>query len=301
MSVRAGTQRGGLGGEASHREVFETAPDLVIGGEAQVAQLVQGGDPLRRRRATGHRQHPDRFNVAAAALRAAQRPTRQRGACRRDGIDRVGLAFPPADLPVRAVDLDHRDPGPVEMAGQCRPIRAGALHTDLLDFAMAAQPADQALIASLGRLERFDAEHPAEVIDHGRHMHLGMGVDTRGHRTCRLYDGHRHPFLLHWVQRGGTHLPGGCREPGPVGADPDHVPHPTGECRLRAGRRIVRETTRRCQPIRESDRPGDETDRKSPRIGALKRPRFDPRRLDRTRIRCPSGQRIRPSSRVRRE
>ena len=32
----------------------------------------------------------------------------------------------------------------------------------------------------------------------------------------------------------GTHLPGGCREPGTVGADPEPVPHPTGECRRRA-------------------------------------------------------------------
>ena len=43
--------------------------------------------------------------------------------------------------------------------------------------------------------------------------------------------------------RGGTHLPGGCREPGTVEPDPEPVPHPTGECRLRAGRRIVRRTT----------------------------------------------------------
>ena len=200
MSVGRGRSAAACGGEADHRQVLEAAADLVIGGEAEVAQLVQGGDPLRRRRATGDRQHPDRFHVPAAALRAAQRPTRQRRPGRRDRIDRVGLALPPTHLPVRAVDLDHHDPRPVEMAGQRRPIRAGALHADQLHLAMAAQPADQALIAGLGRLERFDAEHPAEMIDHGRHMHLGMRVDTRGHRTCRLYDGHRHPFLLQWVQ-----------------------------------------------------------------------------------------------------
>jgi hypothetical protein len=85
-------------------------------------------------------------------------------------------------------------------------------------------PTDEPLIAGLGRLERFDAEHPTEVIDHRDHMHLGMRVDTRSHRTCRLYDGHRHPFLLHWFKglartcREGAGNPGLTRDGGGDGS-----------------------------------------------------------------------------------
>ena len=52
------------------------------------------------------------------------------------------------------------------------------------------------------------------------------------------------PSCRNWV-KGWHALAGRVPEPGTVDADPDPVPHPTGECRLRASRRIVRKTTRR--------------------------------------------------------
>ena len=102
----------------------------VISGEAQMAQLVQGDDPFRRRRASSDRQHPDRFDVTVAASSAARAPTRQRRSRRGDRVDRVGLAVTMTRLPVRSVDLDHLDPGPSQVAGQPGTIGAGALHTD---------------------------------------------------------------------------------------------------------------------------------------------------------------------------
>jgi hypothetical protein len=46
--------------------------------------------------------------------------------------------------------------------------------------------------------------------------------------------------------------------------------------RLRADRRIVRKTTRRCQPVQESDRPGDRSDRRLPSSG-IEAPRVEDR------------------------
>jgi hypothetical protein len=112
-----------------------------------------------------------------------------------------------SDLPSRRrncrfgpIDLHHRDPGAGEVPGQPSPVRAGALHADEVDLAMAAQPLDQPPALRRGRVERLDAEHPANVVDHRGHVYVCVRVNTRGHRTCRLYDGHRHPFLFHWVQ-----------------------------------------------------------------------------------------------------
>ena len=189
-----------------------------------MAQLVQRGDPFRRRRTAGHRQDADRFDVTdrGSSGRPNALPDSAARAAR-DGVDRVGLALTVTDLPVRAIDLDHRDAGTVQLAGQPGPIGAGALHADQLDDAVRAQPADQPLIAGLGRLERLDAEHTAEVIDYRGDVHINMGVHTRSHATWGLYDGHGHPFLP-TGSRGGTHLPGGCREPGLLAQARNHSP-----------------------------------------------------------------------------
>ena len=81
--------------------------------------------------------------------------------------------------------------------------------------------------------------------------------------------------------RVGTHLPGGCREPGTVGADPEPVPHPTGECRHRA------RPTNRSQDSDSVSRfmgqigPGDRTERRhtTPREGGCHRRRTQPSSL----------------------
>jgi hypothetical protein len=55
---------------------------------------------------------------------------------------------------------------------------------------------DQTRVAGLGGLERFDADHPTEMIDNCGHMKIYVSVDTAGHRPRRFYDGHGHPFPL---------------------------------------------------------------------------------------------------------
>ena len=143
--ARTGSQRRRLGGQLGHREPLEAASHLVIGGEDRVAQLTERGDPFRRRRTTRDHQHPDRFDVTARGLGLPERLTRQRRPGRDHGVDRVGLAFPAPHLPVRSIDLDHRDPGPLQLTGQPGPVRAGALHADQLHVAVGAQPVDQLL------------------------------------------------------------------------------------------------------------------------------------------------------------
>jgi len=90
---------------------------------SELAEPIQCGDPFLRRRAAGDLQHADRFDVTVTALEAAQRLTRQRSARRGDRVDRVRLALPPTDLPVRPVNLGDSDAAPGEVPAQAGPIR----------------------------------------------------------------------------------------------------------------------------------------------------------------------------------
>ena len=230
--------------------------------ETQVAQLVQRDDPFRRRRPAGHLSTRIASTSPSRLFGRPKRLTRQRGAGGGHGVDRVGLALPVTDLPVRAIDLDHRDPGPVQLAGQPGPIRAGALDADQLDLAVRAQPADQPLGSRPRscRTPRCRAPRRGDRPPRPRAHRRGCRRPRSPNMSSLRWSSPSLPVAT--GSRVGTHLPGGCREPGTVGARPGTVPHPTGECRLRAGRRIVRRTTRRRQPIHESDRPGDGTDRR---------------------------------------
>ena len=127
MSLGRGRSPGRLGCQSSHRQPGETAADLVVGAEHQVAELVQRLDPFLRRRAAGDPEHADRFDVTVTALWTAQRLTRQRRPSRRHGVDWIGLALASTQLSVRPIDLDDADPGAGQMSAQASSIRAGAL------------------------------------------------------------------------------------------------------------------------------------------------------------------------------
>ena len=64
-----------------------------------------------------------------------------------------------------------------------------------------AQPAQQPGIPGRGGRELLDAEQPADRVERGRYVHVGMGVHAAGDGAC-LYDGQCRPFL--WL-RDGTH------------------------------------------------------------------------------------------------
>ena len=95
-------------------------------------------------RAFGHHQRPDRFDVAVAGLGQTQLAFTLSGASRLDGIKSVGLALAPPFLTVGPVDLDHRHPDPAQLAGQRRPVGAGALHPHLVNVAEGGEPPSNA-------------------------------------------------------------------------------------------------------------------------------------------------------------
>ena len=66
---------------------------------------------------------------------------------------RVGLAGPPAGLPVRAARLDDLDPGPAQEPGQARAAGAGALHPDPGHRPEPGQPAQQVTVPGRGGRE----------------------------------------------------------------------------------------------------------------------------------------------------
>ena len=97
------------------------------------------------------------------------------------------------------------------MPGQARAVTAGPLDPDQGDGPEPAQPAQQTGIAGSSGRELLHAKQPADGIQRGRDMHVGMGVHAAGDGAC-LYDGHVIPFL--WL-RDGTHpLAAGPVNPG---------------------------------------------------------------------------------------
>lgn len=85
--------------------------DLLGGGEAEMADLIQLGDLGRLGRTLGHDERPDRLHVAVTGLGQPELAFAQRGAGGFDGVERVSLSLPAPLLAVRAVDLDYRHTG----------------------------------------------------------------------------------------------------------------------------------------------------------------------------------------------
>jgi hypothetical protein len=104
------------------------------------------------------------------------------------------------------------------MASQSGAVTASPFDADQGDGPEPAQPAQQAGVASRGGRELPDAEQPADGIQRGGDMGIGVSVHAAGNRgatgngACFFYDGHSHPFLR---LRGGTHpLAAGPVNPG---------------------------------------------------------------------------------------
>ncbi len=100
----------------------------------------------------------------------------------------------PSCLPVRSTDLDHGDAGTAQEAGQAGTVGAGALDTDPIKRAEAAQPGVQLAEPGGRRWERPDAKQPAIAVHGGGDMSVEVGVHPTSDLTC-LYDGHGHPFF----------------------------------------------------------------------------------------------------------
>ncbi len=103
----------------------------------------------------------------------------------------------PSSLPVRPTNLDHGDAGTAQETGQPSPVGAGALDTDPIKRAEAAQPGVQLSEPSRRRRERLDAECPAVRIERGGDVNVQMGVNPTSDLTC-LYDGPTRFPLRRW-------------------------------------------------------------------------------------------------------
>jgi hypothetical protein len=108
-----------------------------------------------------------------------------------DRIQRVGLTLPAAVLPVGPVHLNDPDAGRADMPGQAGAVAAGALDPDQGDGPEPGQPLQQAGVAGRGDRELLDAEQPANRIQRGRDMRVGVGVYPASDGAC-LYDGQCH-------------------------------------------------------------------------------------------------------------
>jgi len=81
------------------------------------------------------------------------------------------------------------------VAGQAGAVAAGALDPDQAHHPEPAQPAQQPGIAGRGDGELPDAEQPADRIERGCDVGIGMSVYAASNCAC-LYDGHCHLFSL---------------------------------------------------------------------------------------------------------
>jgi hypothetical protein len=128
------------------------------------------------------------------ALRLPVGLARLSGACRRDGVEGIGLAPPPARLAVGPVDLHHGDAVVEQVARESCAVRTGALDTDPFDLAEAPQPGEQPAVAGGGGRERLDAEQPADGAEHGSDVDVEVGVDPAD--DAIWHGGHRHPSFV---------------------------------------------------------------------------------------------------------
>jgi TrwC relaxase len=161
---RRRAQRRRPGSQLLAGHALQTLPQLVRGGEAQMADLVESLDLGGAGRALGHHQRPDRLGVPVPGLGRAAGPAGQRGPGRLDGIQRVGLAGPAAGLAVGAVDLDYLHPCGPQVAGQPGSVGAGALHADPGHRPEPGQPVKEPPVPAGGGGEFRDCQQPADLI-----------------------------------------------------------------------------------------------------------------------------------------
>ena len=101
-----------------------------------------------------------------------------------------------APLTVGAGHLDHRDVVVVQVAGQARPIGAGAFHPDTLDGAQAIQPRQRAAVAGAVGREGLHTQLGASLVQSGDQVHVAVGVDACRHaHGCVCHCCRRHPLV----------------------------------------------------------------------------------------------------------
>ena len=163
-------------------------PHRLGGGDDQAAELVAGLGAGLDRAAAGHLQGPDRFHRAVTGLWLPRRLAVEGGQRGGDRIGGIGLAAPTPGLPVRPDDLGDLDALGGQVAGQPGAVTPGALHADFDQLTVAAHPGQRRRIACRGGRELPGPQHPAGLIGHAGHMHLGMGIHATGDEPACICD-----------------------------------------------------------------------------------------------------------------
>jgi len=176
----AGPQRCGLCYQGDYGVPGEPGPQVVGPGHDQGPGLAGGLGPLGAGAALGDHQRADRLDGAVPAFRRAAGPAGLGGPGGADGVERVGRAWPAPVLAAGAAGLDDPDAGGGDVAGQAGAVAAGALDAGQADGPEPAQPAQQPGVAGRGDGELRDAEQPADRIQRGSDMHVGVGVHAAG-------------------------------------------------------------------------------------------------------------------------
>ena len=146
-----------------------------------MADLVERFDPRLAGGTLGDDQRPDRLHLAVPGLGHRLHPAVVSGAGCLDRVGRVGLAVMTASLAVGPVDLDHLDTGRLQIAGQSRAIRAGALHPNPGRDPERVHPLQQLPIAGPAGREGFHSQQAADVVQDRGNVHIEMRIDSTGH------------------------------------------------------------------------------------------------------------------------
>jgi hypothetical protein len=168
-------------------QVAELVAQLVGRGADQRVDLVDRLGPGLAGAEYRNPQHAQGFHVAVAGLGRAVRGPTQRGAGRADRVDRVGLTRQAPRLAVGSVDLDHHDVVGVQEPGQPRSVAAGPLHPDQGDLTERGQPPQQLAVSRSRGRERRRSQHPSDVVQRRRHVHIQMRIDTAGNPCHRCH------------------------------------------------------------------------------------------------------------------
>ena len=98
----------------------------------------------------------------------------------------VGLSFEPPALSIGSIDFDDADVFTLEVAGQPGTRGPGPFDADQLEGAEVAQPAQQLLVAGLGRGEALDAEQGPSVVQSRSYMDVEVRIDPAGDTPGQL-------------------------------------------------------------------------------------------------------------------
>jgi len=80
------------------------------------------------------------------------------------------------------------------VAGQARAVAAGPFDAGHGEGPETAQPAQQAGVSGCGSWELLHAQQPADRVERGSDMHVGVRVHAAGDDARVFYGGHSRPF-----------------------------------------------------------------------------------------------------------